>query len=232
MKRLLINGSPRGKKSNTTIILSWVAEAIAEAEKDVPSSEGIPVIYLAKTKDISAHKKALLEADEIIFAMPLYTDAMPGIVKNFIDSLADIPKKKLASKRAAFIVQSGFPESIHSETLALYLERLALRLEWIYGGTIIKGGMEGIHLYPDKMVSRIKKNFCRAAMGLVHNGCFDPAIVSKMARPHRLGIFARAIITLSKPFGIMNFYWNKMLRENDAYAKRFDAPYGKAFGKK
>ncbi len=47
-----------------------------------------------------------------------------------------------------FFIQSGFPESGHSHYLEAYFELLSLRLQRVYLGTIIKGGMEGLQARP------------------------------------------------------------------------------------
>lgn len=119
MKRLLLNGSPRGKSSNSRLILSWIASGLAEGG----AGTDIPVLDLARTADIEDQIGAVLDADEVVLAFPLYTDSSPAVVKNFLERMAAIGPGRLVGKRFGFVVQSGFPESIHSENTAAWERR-------------------------------------------------------------------------------------------------------------
>lgn len=103
MKRLFVNGSPRGKESNSRLILSWIAEGMARAGV----SEGIETVDLARTRELYVQRAAFLAADEVVMAMPLYTDSMPALVKRFIDSLADARRAFRKDRRVRRAV--GFP---------------------------------------------------------------------------------------------------------------------------
>lgn len=219
MKRLLVNGSPRGKESNSRLILSWIAEGLGGGD--------IPVIDLARRKELGAQREAFLDADEAIVAFPLYTDNAPGIMLNFVESLADADRGRLAGKRVAFIVQSGFPESIHSEAVASYLGRLCSRLGFIHLGTIVKGGVEGVRIMPDRMRAKLKANCVRAGRELAAEGRFSDELVERMAKPRRFGPLALLAYRFLSWTGAANFYWDMMLRKNGAYETRFDAPYGR-----
>jgi NAD(P)H-dependent FMN reductase len=220
MKRLLLNGSPRGKASNSRRLLSWLVEGMSAAGmKEEPA-----ILDLAAIKEIQAQKKAFLEADEVVLALPLYTDSMPGIVKNFIECLADA--KDLKGKRVAFIIQSGFSESIHSEAVAAYFERLCRRLGLVHAGTLIKGGVEGIQIMPDKMTAKLRAKFFRAGGELVSGGRFSEELAREMAKPRQLGPAGSLFLRIAALTGATNFYWNMMLKKHKAYERRFDAPYG------
>ncbi len=228
MRRLLLNGSPRGEKSNSRLILSWLAQGISTeaASSAGTSSADLPVLDLAKTAKLEAHKQAFLEAEHVVLALPLYTDSMPGIVKLFFESLASVDAARLKGKSLAFIIQSGFPESIHSEALAKYLARLCARLGCIHAGTIIKGGVEGIRIMPPNMTRKLMENFIRAGRELAADGRFSSSLIEAMARPRTLSPFRQAAFKLLSNTGATNFYWNLMLKKHKAYARRFDAPYG------
>ncbi|MBE9593710.1 MAG: NAD(P)H-dependent oxidoreductase [Proteobacteria bacterium] len=43
--------------------------------------------YLNRVKDSDAFIKLFREAEQVLLAFPLYTDAMPAIAKTFIESL-------------------------------------------------------------------------------------------------------------------------------------------------
>ncbi len=225
MKRLALNGSPRGASSNSRKILEWLFEGMAAAGAEAP-----PVLDLARTRELPAQRKAFLEAEEVILAFPLYTDSVPGIVKGFIDSLADAAPGALAGKRIVFIIHSGFPESVQSEPVAAYMERLCRRLGMIHCGTAIKGGSEGFRMMPDKMTRAPHELFVRLGRSLVEEGRFSPEAVERLSRPRRLGLVLVAVYSVMAVFGVTNMYWNWMLKKNGAYERRFDQPYAYALG--
>jgi NAD(P)H-dependent FMN reductase len=223
MKRLALNGSPRGSRSNSRTIIGWIIQGMTEAGAEPPV-----VLDLARTGELTAQREAFLAADEVILVFPLYTDSVPGILKNFIDSLAGADPRRLAGKRFAFVVQSGFPESIHSEPVAAYLDRLSTRLGFVPAGRAIRGNSEGLRLMPDAMTRKARELFAALGRSLVHTGRFDEEAVRLLGRPRRLGVMARIVTTLLMPTGLMNFYWNMMLKKHGAYARRFDRPYASA----
>jgi hypothetical protein len=59
----------------------------------------------------------------------------------------------------------------------------------------------------------------------VRDGRFDPDAVKRLARPRRLGMLRRAVMTLLAPTGLPNFYWNMQLKKHGAWERRFDRPY-------
>lgn len=48
------------------------------------------------------------EAESIWLGFPLYTDAMPGVVKAFVESL-EFLRERESNPPLGFLVQSGFP---------------------------------------------------------------------------------------------------------------------------
>ncbi len=223
MKRLLLNGSPRGKDGNSRRILTWIAQGLEQT-----GVTGLPIVDLAPDPTRAASVQAFLDADEVVFAFPLYTDSMPGIVKGFLETVALTDKARLQGKRVAFIIQSGFPEGIHTEALGCYLARLCERVRFTYLGTLRKGGVEGIRMMPARSVAKIQARFVKAGQELGARGSFSPELIRAMAEPRTLGWKDRVLIRLLGGMGLLNFYWNRMLKKHGAYERRFDAPYSEA----
>jgi hypothetical protein len=215
--RLLLNGSPRGKDANSRTILTWIAQGLGQA--------GPPIVDLAPDPTRAEHLEAFLDADEVVFAFPLYTDSMPGLVKAFLESVALVDKARLQGKRVAFVIQSGFPEGIHTEALGVYLARVCERLGFIHLGTLRRGGMEGIRMMPPKSVAKIQARFVEAGQELGAKGSFSPELIRTMAEPRTFGWTGRTVIRLLDQIGLMNHYWDNRLKEHDAYERRFDTPY-------
>ena len=151
--------------------------------------------------------------------MPLYVHAMPSHVMAFIEKLQ-------ASKGSiSFFVQSGFPESSQSHYLEAYFEQLALRLGRTYIGTAIKGGVEGLQARPAKAQEKIIEPMVNSIVNIVCEGSFNPNSIRQLASPIRLGKVMEFLFKLLVKIGLVNFFWDQQLKENDAYEKRFDRPY-------
>ena len=173
MKRLLLNGSPRGKDANSRRILAWIAQGLGQAGIfNLPID--LPILDLAPDPTRAAAVEEFLDADEVVFAFPLYTDSMPGIVKGFLEAVALADKTRLQGKRVAFIIQSGFPEGIHTEALGAYLARVCERLGFLHLGTLRKGGVEGIRMMPPRSIAKIAAHFVQAGRELGARGSFYP----------------------------------------------------------
>jgi hypothetical protein len=124
-----------------------------------------------------------------------------------------------------FIVQSGFPESVHSMAVERYLKKLSQRLNCEYLGTVIKGGVEGMQIMPPWMTKKLFTRFRELGHYFALHNIFSPKIKEELQKPYKMSPASRAGFALFSKLGLTNFYWNSKLKENGAYAKRFDAPY-------
>lgn len=229
-RRLFVNGSPRGKASNSALLLSWIAKGMAAA--GIADAASIPVVDLARKDGLGAQLEAFRDADEVIIALPLYTDSVPAIVKRFLEALAASEPADMRGKRVAFIIQSGFPEPVHSETAAAYLARAPARLGLTHAGTLVRGGIEGIRIQPESMTKKTREAFERAGREFAASGTFPPELARDIAGKRLLSPFGRTAFKALSLTGLTNFYWDMMLKRYGAFDKRFDAPYGEAFGGK
>lgn len=220
MKLAIINGSPRYKKSNSTLLIN---QFLSGYHKIIP--EEIPIHYLANQQLRNEAVDAFFESNEIILIFPLYTDCMPGIVKEFIERIAQMNKSDIGGKKIGFIVQSGFPEAIHSVAVEHYLEKLTKRLQCEYLGTVIKGGVEGIQFMPPFMTRKLYLQFEKLGEYFAKNSAFSPQIMDKLRKPYKMSPIQRALFSMMAKTGLTNFYWNSNLKKNGAFEKRFDKPY-------
>ncbi len=223
MKRLLLNGSPRGRDGNSRRILAWIAEGLGQT--GIP---GPPIVDLAPQPTRPEPLQAFLDADEVVLSFPLYTDSMPAIVKAFFESLSAVDPARLRGKRVAFIIQSGFPEGVHTEVLGDYLARLSERLGFLHLGTLRKGNVESIRSIPERQVAKVAELFRVAGRELGEDGEFSVELARRMAGPRTFGPVMRTVLRIVIWTGLANFYWNSHLKRNGAFHRRFDAPYGKA----
>ncbi|GAG73133.1 unnamed protein product [marine sediment metagenome] len=218
MKLTVFNGSPRGKKSNTALLLEHVLKGFMETEGNSYELE-----YIVN-KDVEELVEMFRNASDIILAFPLYTDCMPGIVKSFIDSLKPLCGKQ-DNPSIGFIVQGGFPEAYHSRFVERYLEKLAKRLNCQYVGCIIKGGVETIRIMPKFMTKKIFNYFYELGKIYGKSGKFDEELLKEIAKSEHLSTLRRLFFRFASSVGMTHVYWNKQLKENNAFKERFDKPY-------
>ena len=205
MHLTIFNGSPRRKRSNSSILTDWFVEGFIE-----DSSNKVQVLYLAGTLDFLKHLEAFAYSENIIIIFPLYTDSMPAIVKKFLENVFTYPG--LAGKHVGFIVQSGFPESIHSSFVKRYLDKFAERMHWKYKGTVVKGGVEGIQIMPPALTGKLHRRFHRLGKYYADNRIFDPKVVNDLAKPYRLSPGKHFMFRLIRAVGFSNYYLNKKLK--------------------
>ena len=89
MKLTVFNGSPRGKGSNTKILLDHFTDGFTATEGNTYELD-----YLVRLKENDDFIKHFREAEQVLLAFPLYFDAMPAIVKSFIESLEPLCGRK------------------------------------------------------------------------------------------------------------------------------------------
>lgn len=213
------NGSPRGKKSNTSILLNHFINGFNQNY-----DHQLNLSYLIYTKDVQKHVELFKNAENVIIAFPLYTDAMPGIVKYFFEALEHLCGKK-ENPRIGFIVQSGFPEPIHSRFVEKYLEKLVKRLGCEYTGTIVKGGVEGIQVMPSWMTKKLFNTFYQLGTYYAENSAFSIELLKKLAPREKMSFWSVQVVKVMQKAGISNFYWNNQLKKNSVFDKRFEQPY-------
>jgi NAD(P)H-dependent FMN reductase len=217
MKLTIFNGSPRGLKSNSALLIEQFIKGYHDYAND-----NIPVHYLASTTKMAEHLQAIQGAEFVLIVFPLYTDAMPGQVKLFFESLQQIDLK---GKHIGFIVQSGFPEAYHSIFVKQYLEKMTLRLGCNYLGTVIRGGVEGIQVMPPWMTRNVYSLFEGLGRNFAQTGKFNPAIVEKLAKPYRMSTMRKFAYRVMLKTGLANQYWDQQMKKYNVYKQRFAKPY-------
>ncbi len=216
---LIIIGSPRGKGSN-----SWFLAQIFIRGAGMIKTYDPNVIFLSHYKKFNHHIEAFKRAKRILWFFPVYTDAMPAMVKYFLENLA---KNDFANKEMGFFIISGFPEARHG----MYIERYFINLTKKYNaqliGSVIKGGMEGVSMQPKWMTRKVRKQVKRLGYNFARTGKLDAAISKKMRKMVDLPKFATFMLNIMQKIGLTNMYWNKNLKRNNAFHRRFDKPFAR-----
>jgi multimeric flavodoxin WrbA len=221
---VLLNGSPRGERSNSMKMLSRVAEGWQRGGGQAPE-----VLHLAHRTGFDRAVNAFAEADTLVLGMPLYTDAMPALVKSYIEALQ--PRTAAAegtNPALGFLVQSGFPEASHSRPLERYLQKLARRFGSRYVGTIVHGGGEALQMMPDRANEKLWARLRTLGEQLAREGRFGETELRAVAGVERMSALTLALARLAVHLPIANFYWNGMLKKNGEWKRRFAAPYAPA----
>lgn len=152
MNLVIINCSPRMKaKSNTNMIINAFAAGYLK------SGNTAEVYQLSEAGSWDGIRKAFYSNTNILMALPLYVECIPGIMSEFLETLEP---KALAEgggiTRLSFIMQSGFSEASQRRCCEEYLRMLPGYLNCEYGGSLMKGEMFATHLLPlpaaDKML--------------------------------------------------------------------------------
>lgn len=211
----LFNGSPRGKRGNTPIMLGEFANGFGgQAETH----------HLIQIKQTGRFVQAFAEAECAWIGFPLYTDAMPGIVKHFFEALEPLAGRK-NNPPVGFLVQSGFPEGLHSRYVERYLEKLAARLGSPYLGTIVKGNGEGVRVMPPEMTRGLFENLQALGAGFAREGRLDPEVLARIASPERYPAYLGPIFRIFLRLPMAHSYFDNMLIKNGAYERRFARPF-------
>jgi hypothetical protein len=224
---LLLNGSPRGERSNSMKMLTRVAEGWVRGGGAKPE-----VLHLVRRAEFRRAVEEFADADAVLLGTPLYTDAMPALVKEYIEALAprvEVARAGGANPTLAFLVQGGFPEAAHSRPLERYLEKLALRLGSHYAGTIVRGGGEALQTMPEQANRKLWARLQMLGEQLARDGRFGAAELTAVAGFERFSRFGAWVASFVCRIPVVQFYWNGMLKKNGAWARRFAAPYGPAY---
>ncbi|GAA0076971.1 flavodoxin family protein [Clostridium sp. CTA-5] len=111
MKVLAINGSPRGEKGNTQVLLKFFLNGCEEAgaeteivylkDKNIKHCNGCFTCW-TKTPGKCIHKddmeellNKILKADIIVYATPLYYYTVTGLMKDFMDRMLPLNNKEI-----------------------------------------------------------------------------------------------------------------------------------------
>jgi multimeric flavodoxin WrbA len=119
MKILAINGSPRGRRSNTDRILQpfleGAREAGAETEtvylKDLKINHCLGCFTCwTKTPGVCVHKDDMAalfpkvrQADVVVYATPLYVFTVSGLMKDFMDRLLPLADPHIVQRGAHYL---------------------------------------------------------------------------------------------------------------------------------
>jgi NAD(P)H-dependent FMN reductase len=215
----VFNGSPRSRRSSTRILLGHFLSGFEETQDNTHD-----VSYLNRRTETGKLVDTFAGAEMVLLAYPIYTDAMPSIVKSFIESLAPL-RGRPDNPPLMFFVHSGFPEAVHCRYAERYNDRLARRLGCRHAGSILKGGTNRVDTWPRWMSKGLYKRFHALGRRFGETGKLDAKILAKLARPERFSAVERLMIRLMDLTPLQRLDWDRELRKNGALARSFARPY-------
>lgn len=213
MKLVVINGSPRGKKSNSNTIISWFENTL----KDVME---IKVFYALMADTHQAAVDSIEDNDTILIIFPLYIDSVPYVLKAFIEEMDRIAQKKQHVK-IYYVVQSGFNGAYHCRNVEKYLEYLAKYMGFEYMGTAIRPSSEGLRNTPPTMLENTILAFQDLALDVSKSTPFNSNSLSKLISFEKPGLLFKFLILI----GLGNTYFKSQLKKNGRYKDRYYGPY-------
>lgn len=178
MHFVIISGAARiQSKSNTAKIIAAFCEGLQNGGN---TSE---IWYLSDRKQWKSAKNAFEENENILFALPLYVENVPGIMLEF---LAGLSAKEQPGTRISFLLQGGFPEVSQGQCCEEFLKTLPAQLGCRYGGTFIKGDMFGLSLMGEKMEAKLLQPFIEVGRQFGENGSFRSETIETFSIPEYL----------------------------------------------
>jgi hypothetical protein len=218
MDLIIFSCSPRPKdKSNTAVIVKSFKNGFLSKEK-----LNVGVYYLYERNEWDNFRKIFKENTDIIFAMPLFVECIPGLLMEFIESLEPKNTKEIATK-ISFILQGGFEEACQLRTCEKYLEKLPSYLNCKYNGTLIKGGMFALSIISDSSRKKILQPFFDMGERYAKDRTFEKTIVTKFAAPEKYSKLFCLIAIILKP--ISNIAWAFSSRKLAVNGKLNAHPY-------
>lgn len=219
MNTIILNGSPKGNSAKSA---SYFLASAFVKQMETPAE----IIALAGA-DFEEISSRVRKADCILFFLPNYVHAMPGLMKKYMEQMPTASKE---SQTLGFIVQAGYMETIEEAILLRYFEVFCRQKGYRYLGSVAKGEAAGIGIFPEKF-GKLADRFAAFGAAFEKEGQFPPMYVKEFARPYELSGFLAAIINILNKIGLGNLGWNIILKKNKAHDKRYDRPYLVAPGK-
>jgi hypothetical protein len=216
---LVCNGSPRAAGGNTELLLDALLGGFAAGGGEVTD-----LLHLVRPAHAEEAVRRFPREEAVLLAFPLYVDALPAPAVAFVQALAPLAGRP-DNPALSFLVQSGFPEALHSRPVERYLEKLARRLGSRHLGTIVKGGVEGIRSQPPRMRRRILEPLERLGGELAARGRLERAALARFAEPERYRLGLAGALRLAIHHAVSRAWWNAQLRANGALAERDARPY-------
>lgn len=185
LRATLLIGSPRGPKSTSNALGTYLLERLNE--RGVSVKKVFIQQSLVSEQGMDTLLRTVEEADIIILAFPLYADSHPSGVVVAMELIRDELRDKSLMKEHMMVAisNSGFPESSHNDLSLAITRRFALECGFEWAGGLALGGGESIGGRPLEeaggMVRNVKKSLELAADALAKGEHLPEGAMTLMA---------------------------------------------------
>ena len=193
MHVVIINGSPRVQKySNTEKIIASFSKGLSKR------GVSFETYAISDRRSWEMIREAYIKNEEILIALPLYVECVPGLLLEFLETL---PKKD-EHTRVSFLLQSGFAEGCQLRCGEEFLEKLPGYLGVRYGGCLVKGDNFGIRLLEEEKQKQVTKPYQGMGELFAEGDGFSREEAKKFTGPEFLPLPMRFLMQLVfKTFG-------------------------------
>lgn len=182
---MIINGSPRVKQfSNTDKILTKFTEGLTENGTTFEQYE------VSDRKQWDDIRNAYNTNKNILIALPLYVENIPGLLLEFLETLT--PKND--GTQLSFILQGGFAEGSQLRCGEAYLEILTKELGCEYGGTLAKGNNFSIRFWGEATKERITTPYKEMGKEFAASGDFKSKACRRFTGPETYPLKIRILL--------------------------------------
>jgi hypothetical protein len=217
---VIFSGSPQYKEKSST---ACVVEAFGKGFQCYEENH-LEVYFLYERGRWSEYKEIFKNSSNIILAMPLYVECIPGLVMEFIEFIEAKEEVHRKNNKLGFIIQGGFDEAHQLRTAEHYCENLSACLNCTYTGTLIKGGMFGLKGFrSDSFREKALSRFYEVGKNYATTGFFHKEAVTSFAAPERYSNFIILASRITKPLN--KIAWWYISKKIDADDKLDARPY-------
>jgi len=220
-KVLLMVGSPKGEKSTSNSIASYISRKFSENHVEVEKTYIVKDIRSKKSIDRLILK--INDSDILILVSPLYVDSIPAIAIKAMEKIHENKNNSVEKKQMMAIFNCGFPEPHHNDLAIDMCKKFASLSGIMWAGSVTIGmgaSLEGRSLDNFGMAKNLRNGLDMAVNALANGNAVPKEaeiISSKPLMPISIAKFVMCTFG-----GIM---WGKQM-DKQAKKKMYDRPYG------
>lgn len=220
VKVLLMVGSPKGDKSASNSIVSYLLEKFSESGV---KAERTYIVRDIRTDEGTDKLISLVDdSDILILVSPLYVDSIPAITIKSMEKIYGHKNDSFKKKQMMAIFNCGFPEPHHNDLAIDMCKKFASlsNMEWAGSVTIGMGAsLEGQSLEKFSMAKNLRNGLDMAVDALTKGKPVPKEAEIISSKPFMPVAIAKFMMCM---FGGM--MWGKMM-DKEAKRKMYDRPY-------
>lgn len=201
MKIALINGSPKGRSSNSGLLLDRLKPLITEGNEITSYRVNVKQLKVEQFQEIN-------EADAIVMAFPVYFDAIPSHLLRMMVELENYRKIEQANKEIILyaLINNGFFEGQQCKTAVNIVENWCKRCSFRFGMAIGHGAGEMLSYFDQVPLGKGPLKNLGSAMSQLSNAILTSSSAESLfIQPN----FPRMLWRLSST----HFFWHRQAKQ-------------------